>query len=77
MNTKLLFITVIVLSTACNRSATDSLAKREMFDAKGQEVITSSANENRGLCPYCTATVPHCRQRLMEPADITRAKYLH
>ena len=48
INTKLLFIPVNVLSTACNRSATDSLAKREMFDAKGQEVISSSANEKQG-----------------------------
>jgi hypothetical protein len=48
MRNKLLLITVIVISIACNRSATDSSAKREMFDAKGQEVITSSANEKQG-----------------------------
>jgi len=39
---------VVVLSAACNRPANDLSSKREIFDAGGQEVITSAANEQQG-----------------------------
>ena len=47
MSIKFLFIPMIALSAACNRSANAPSSKREMFDAGGQEVITSSANEKQ------------------------------
>ena len=47
MRSKFLLIAAIVLSMACNRSANDPSSKRIIFDARGQEVITSFANNEQ------------------------------